>query len=63
VYRYSSLGERYREPARPHPEFERPSNPCVLDEEIDSRIHDSRIEQLRLILVVPGRDALIEVTV
>jgi hypothetical protein len=57
------LRERQRDPTRSDPELERASASGELDEEVDDRVDDRRVEHLDSGLVVPRRDALVEVAV
>jgi hypothetical protein len=58
VHRHAAARERQCDAARPDPELERSSGPGELDEELDRRIDDGRVEHLRGGPVVP-RDAVV----
>src|SRR3954470_14144100 len=59
VHRHSPLRERNRDPARPDSELERASTRRELDEQVDDRLDDRRVEHLSGRLVVPRGDAFV----
>ena len=63
VHRHSSLREGDGDPARSDPELERASVSGEVDEEVDNRIDDRRVEHLGRGFVVSRGDALVEVAV
>ena len=63
MHRHPAPRERKRNATRPDSELERPSGSGTLDEEVDDRLDDRRIELLTVRLVVARRDALVEVAV
>ncbi len=63
MHEHTAACERERYPARADPELERASPSGELDEQVDDRVDDRRVEHLPVGIVVPCGYALVEVAV